>query len=125
MGCGGSTDAEIISVDPTKINNLALAMNGQSEVKENTGNTATTPRIVEDIAQLKLLRESFIMERTDQLSEHYEMLEEIGRGAYGIVYTAKHKHTGDIRAIKTVRVKDGRSNNETSILRELVLLRRM
>jgi len=66
------------------------------------------------------MRQSFIMESTEKLDDHYKIVEEIGKGAYGIVYTAKHKETGDIRAVKVVKKKDEKSKNETSILKELV-----
>lgn len=43
--------------------------------------------------------------RVDQNpNDYYELLGEIGRGSYGVVYKAKHKVTKEIRAIKQITI---------------------
>ena len=36
--------------------------------------------------------------------EDYEKIEKIGEGTYGVVYKSKHKVTGDIVALKKIRL---------------------
>jgi serine/threonine protein kinase len=40
------------------------------------------------------------------LARRYELLEKIGNGAFGEVHRAKELETGEIRAIKRLRVSD-------------------
>jgi len=47
MGCGTGPNTEVISVDPSKRNNLAIVLNDKSEAKESTGATVMTPSVIE------------------------------------------------------------------------------
>jgi serine/threonine protein kinase len=40
----------------------------------------------------------------DKLADRYQMLEELGSGSFGVVYKAIEKATGEIVAIKHVRL---------------------
>lgn len=41
----------------------------------------------------------------DKLADRYQVLEELGRGSFGVVYKAIEKATGEIVAIKHVRMQ--------------------
>lgn len=45
-------------------------------------------------------RQWFVESRTEKIKSDYDFLAEIGRGIFGRVFQAKHKETGDMRAIK-------------------------
>lgn len=56
----------------------------------------------------------------------YEILSELGRGGMGIVYKARHKETGKIRALKTIRPAVFASDSILArFLREVSILRRL
>ena len=108
-------------------NSTPMPKSISNELKEVPNPAKVSPRIIEgkvfgiiETHQLKVLRSHFIMESIGNIEDDYQIQEEIGKGAYGVVYTALHKPTGDMRAIKVVQRKDGKYNHETSILKELV-----
>ena len=59
------------------------------------------------------------------MDSEYEVLEKIGEGTFGIVYTATHKISGDVRAIKVVKRKGERFFSETKLLQEIALLKEL
>jgi len=57
--------------------------------------------------------------------EHYEMIDQIGKGAYGTVYKAKDRLTGNIVALKTMRFLLTEDGVPMAILREISLLKQL
>jgi len=57
------------------------------------------------------------------VNERYEKLEKIGEGTYGVVYKAKDKETGDIVALKKVRMGNEDEGVPSTALREIALLK--
>ena len=45
----------------------------------------------------------FISMKSTPISRDYEILEEIGKGGYGVVYKAQAREDGEARAIKTIK----------------------
>ena len=60
-------------------------------------------------------------ENKGKLEDSYKLLEEIGQGGFGTVYTALHKPSGDIRAVKIVNRRKEKPSPEILLLKELVL----
>ena len=66
---------------------------------------------------LNINYKTFIGRRTySELLKEYIILEHLGAGAYGVVQKVKHKSTGQIRAMKTIRKN---SVCESKSLREI------
>merc|ERR1711934_199464 len=57
------------------------------------------------------------------VNERYEKLEKIGEGTYGVVYKAKDKESGDIVALKKVRMGNEDEGVPSTALREIALLK--
>jgi len=57
--------------------------------------------------------------------DRYERGAEIGEGAYGKVYRATHKETGQVVALKKIGVKDHEEGISITTLREIKLLREL
>lgn len=57
--------------------------------------------------------------------QKYEKLEKIGEGTYGTVFKGKNRETGDIVALKRVRLDDDDEGVPSSALREICLLKEL
>ena len=55
--------------------------------------------------------------------QKYEKLEKIGEGTYGTVFKAKNRESGEIVALKRVRLDDDDEGVQSSALREICLLK--
>ncbi|KAF8378852.1 hypothetical protein HHK36_030201 [Tetracentron sinense] len=64
------------------------------------------------------------MEEVDNLDK-YDILEEVGKGAYGVVYKARDVLTNDIVALKKVDLGQGGGGVPSSALREISILKEM
>ncbi len=64
-----------------------------------------------------------VMFKSKNIREDYKFTKKLGSGAYGVVYQAKHRIKGDIRAVKAVRkrkVEDiATFKNEIEIMKKL------
>jgi len=59
------------------------------------------------------------------IHSRFEVLEKIGEGTYGVVYKAKNKHTGQIVALKKIRLDTEDQGVPSTTLREVALLKEM
>ena len=59
------------------------------------------------------------------MAHKYEKLEKIGEGTYGIVFKAKNRESGEIVALKRVRLDDDDEGVPSSALREICLLKEL
>nr|ALS04693.1 cyclin-dependent kinase 2 isoform X2 [Pseudodiaptomus poplesia] len=57
--------------------------------------------------------------------EHFQKIEKIGKGTYGIVYKAKDKVTGQIVALKKIRLDNESEGVPSSSMREISLLKEL
>ena len=55
--------------------------------------------------------------------EKYEKLEKLGEGTYGVVYKGKHKETGELVAIKKIRLEKEDDGVPSTAIREISLLK--
>ena len=55
----------------------------------------------------------------------YEKLEKLGEGTYGVVYKAKHKTTGEIVAVKRIRLEKEDDGVPSTAIREISLLKNL
>lgn len=59
------------------------------------------------------------------MDSKYEKLERIGEGAYGVVYKAKDKQTGDLVALKRIRLDSDEEGVPCTAIREISLLKEL
>eukprot|EP00798_Chlamydomonas_sp_ICE-L_P014625 gene14625-20659_t len=57
--------------------------------------------------------------------EQYERLEEVGNGTYGTVYRARDRNTGEIRAMKKIRLENEEEGVPSNAIREISLLKEL
>jgi len=57
--------------------------------------------------------------------ERYQKMEKVGEGTYGIVYKAKDKVTGDILALKKIRLEAEDEGIPSTAIREISLLKEL
>lgn len=57
--------------------------------------------------------------------ERYQKLEKIGEGTYGIVYKAKDRVTGQIIALKRIRLEAEDEGIPSTAIREISLLKEL
>jgi serine/threonine protein kinase len=57
--------------------------------------------------------------------EKYEKLEKLGEGTYGVVYKGKHKETGELVAIKKIRLEKEDDGVPSTAIREISLLKNL
>jgi serine/threonine protein kinase len=55
--------------------------------------------------------------------QHFENIEQIGEGTYGQVYMAKEKATGEIVALKKIRMDNEREGFPITAIREIKILK--
>jgi len=57
--------------------------------------------------------------------EKYVKLEKIGEGTYGVVYKAKDKKTGELLALKKIRLEAEDEGIPSTAIREISLLKQL
>jgi len=57
--------------------------------------------------------------------DKYQKLEKIGEGTYGIVYKAKDKKTGELLALKKIRLEAEDEGIPSTAIREISLLKEL
>ncbi|KAL1536733.1 Cyclin-dependent kinase C-2 [Salvia divinorum] len=57
--------------------------------------------------------------------ECFEKLEQIGEGTYGQVYMAREKRTGEIVALKKIRMDNEKEGFPITVIREIKILKKL
>jgi serine/threonine protein kinase len=57
--------------------------------------------------------------------DKYEKIEQIGAGTYGVVYKAKDVETGEIFALKKIRLESEDEGIPSTAIREIALLKEL
>lgn len=55
--------------------------------------------------------------------DRYQKIDKLGEGTYGIVYKAQHRHTGEVVALKRIRLDNEEEGIPCTAVREISLLR--
>lgn len=55
----------------------------------------------------------------------YEKLDKVGEGTYGVVYKARDRTTGDIIALKKIRLEQEDEGVPSTAIREIALLKEL
>jgi len=55
--------------------------------------------------------------------DKYQKLEKLGEGTYGVVYKAKDIKTGDVLALKKIRLESVEEGIPSTAIREIALLK--
>jgi serine/threonine protein kinase len=71
-------------------------------IKAGTLSPILKPPLVPTSELLKVKPSNFRVERTGKITDTYESLEHIGKGAYGEIRKVRNKYTNAIRAIKII-----------------------
>ena len=74
---------------------------------------------------LKLRQGNYVMLSVGKLTEMYDVLEQIGEGAFGSVYRGRHKRLGQYRAIKSLWTEKMTKRQQERLLGEVTLLKEM
>ena len=59
------------------------------------------------------------------MSNLYQKLEKIGEGTYGVVYKARDRNTGDIVALKKIRLESEEEGVPSTAIREISILKEL
>lgn len=73
-------------------------------------------------ADVKIRARSFLQHTKDDLEQIYKREEKLGDGAFGVVFKARHRISGDVRAIKSLSKGKLTRNQTESILNEIRIL---
>jgi serine/threonine protein kinase len=57
--------------------------------------------------------------------DRYEKLRRVGEGTYGVVYKAKDRMSGDIVALKRIRLESEEEGIPSTAIREIALLKEL
>lgn len=57
--------------------------------------------------------------------DRYEKLEVVGEGTYGVVYKAKDTQTGEIYALKKIKLETEQEGIPSTAIREIALLKEL
>lgn len=106
--------------DKDNINNR---IEQQDTKKQPTVEVLDSSNYVNQISSININYKTFINGKPfSELEKEYEIICKLGSGAFGVVHKVKHKITGQIRAMKTIR-KDSNFNEKTiKEIENLILL---
>ena len=78
-----------------------------------------TDTFLPDMTNLYLKKDNIIKIKKEIVTESYVILQTLGKGSYGSVKKVRHKHLGDIRAMKIVNKVRNTLSKEIEILRKI------
>ena len=71
------------------------------------------------LEKVKLKRENLIKIQKESITNHYEIVGELGSGSYGSVKKVRHKQLKEIRAMKIILKKSENAKTEIEIMRKI------
>ncbi len=82
-------------------------------------------RRVVEINDIEINPSQFVIQKSESIYKNYSLKEKIGEGAFGIVYKAVHKVTGESRAIKFIDKTVVGAEKESKLLQEINILKKL
>eukprot|EP00829_Urostomides_striatus_P014491 TRINITY_DN4306_c0_g1_i3.p1 TRINITY_DN4306_c0_g1~~TRINITY_DN4306_c0_g1_i3.p1 ORF type:complete len:484 (-),score=139.28 TRINITY_DN4306_c0_g1_i3:11-1462(-) len=113
MGCGTNSRSEDTTKSP-------IVKSAQGQQNNNDG----SPEI-KDIGQLEINPSQFVFQKNEKLQASYTLKKKLGSGAFGTVYEAVHKQSGDRRAVKFVDKSAVSPEEEQKLFREIEILKQL
>ena len=71
------------------------------------------------LEKVKLARENLIKIQKESITNHYEIIGELGSGSYGSVKKVRHRQLKEIRAMKVISKKSENAKSEIDIMRKI------
>ena len=89
--------------------------------KKNEQNKERPTRVYDlnFLEKVKLTRENLIKIQKESITNHYEIIGELGSGSYGSVKKVRHKQLKEVRAMKVILKKSENAKTEIDIMRKI------
>jgi calcium-dependent protein kinase len=99
------------------------ASTGTRSRKSKKGSTKSKRKNTKD--DIRIAKDVFVLHKTTQFRDDYELLETLGEGAYGVVGKCKNKQTGAIRAVKRLSKSNITEKELKNIANEIQIVKEL
>lgn len=98
---------ETIYIEDFKYDEVYLQSDSSSEISaEEALKKAKEALNIRSLSNITVSKSAFIKDEYSNIYSNYDVTKKrIGKGGFGTVFKATHKQTGEIRAIKRIRIK--------------------
>ncbi|KAF9047085.1 hypothetical protein BDZ89DRAFT_25562 [Hymenopellis radicata] len=97
----------------------------ESMVNLGTGNASASDLLARDAMDGSAVRKALIIREDGKPPTHFQLGNCIGRGQFGSVYRALNLNTGQMVAVKRIRLEGLKEDEVTTLMREVDLVKRL
>ncbi|KAF8189096.1 hypothetical protein K438DRAFT_1676847 [Mycena galopus ATCC 62051] len=90
-----------------------------------SGNTSASGLLTQDSFDGSFVRQTLIIREEGKLPTHFQLGNCIGRGQFGSVYRALNLNTGQMVAVKRIRLESLKEDEVTTLMQEVDLVKRL